>query len=100
MYNNVLDKKDFSQDIYSGKNMIFTVIQQGINIMRTEINNVLYTSWQDYAKSAVKLYAEKKNIFIYNDYLAFISSINNNNMTTYQKLKASLDFLLNIARTT
>lgn len=97
MYNTIYNPY-FPSNSYSDKNLIFNVVQQGINIMRIDINDVLYNSWQDYAKAAVKMYAEKTNMYLYNNYLTFISTIST--LPPYQKLKASLDFLLNMARTT
>lgn len=66
--------------------------------MRDNLDEMVYNSWQEYAKTSVKLYAEKTHLFIYNNYLTFISSLIGG--TPYQKLKASLDYLLNLTRTT
>lgn len=98
MYNNYPYNQYWYNDSLADKNLIFNVIERGINILRNNIDEILYNSWQEYAKSAVKLYAERTNLFIYNNYLTFISTIIN--LPPYQKLKASLDYLLNMARTT
>lgn len=84
---------------YAGdKNIIFNVVERGITLMRDSLDEDLYRAWQEYAKTSVKLYSERKGIFIYNDYLSFISSIFHKR--PYQKLKDSLDYLLKIVKIT
>ena len=80
------------------KELILNVIQRGINLMTNNLDIMIFNSWQEYAKSAVKLYSEKRGFFIYNNYLTFISGILG--LPPYQQLKTSLDYLLNMVKTT
>ena len=81
---------------HSNKNALFTVIERGIQIMRPDLPEILFQSWQEYAKSIIKIYSNTKDSTIYLNYLQFIISIST--LTPYQKLKASLEYLMNITK--
>ena len=78
------------------KGALFQVIEKGIQIMDPNLQEALFQAWQEYAKSIMKLYSDSKNINIYIGYLQFILSIST--LTPYHKLKASLEYLMNITR--
>lgn len=77
-------------------NALLKVIEKGIELMNPNLQELLFQSWQEYAKAVVKMYANNRNSQIYINYLTFIISISGNN--SYQKLKLSIEYLINIAR--
>lgn len=77
-------------------NSLLKVIEKGIELMNPNLQELLFQSWQEYAKAVVKMYANNRNSQIYINYLTFIISISGNN--SYQKLKLSIEYLINIAR--
>lgn len=77
-------------------NALFKVIERGIELMNPNLQETLFQSWQEYAKAVVKMYADNRNSQIYINYLTFIISISG--ISPYQKLKSSIEYLMNIAR--
>lgn len=75
---------------------LFKVIEKGIELMTPNLKEALFQSWQEYAKAVVKIYSENKDNSIYINYLTFIISISG--LPPYQKLKTSIEYLMNIVR--
>lgn len=71
-------------------------LSKGIELMNPNLQETLFQSWQEYAKAVVKMYADNRNSQIYINYLTFIISISG--IPPYQKLKSSIEYLMNIAR--
>lgn len=78
------------------KDILIKVIEKGIELMTPNIQEILFQSWQDYAKAVIKMYADNKNSQIYINYLQFIISISG--LPPYEKLKTSIEYLMEIAR--
>ena len=77
---------------------LFDVIQKGIDLLKKDLQENSFNTWQEYAKTVVKIYSQSRDVNIYIGYLNFILSIIG--LSPYDRLRVSLDYLINIAKRT
>ena len=88
----------FNMFYNSDTKALFDVIQKGIDLMRNDLQENVFNAWQEYAKTVVKIYSQSRDMNIYIGYLNFILSIIG--LSPYDRLRVSLDYLINIAKRT
>ena len=88
----------FNMFYNSDTKALFDVIQKGIDLMRNDLQENVFNAWQEYAKTVVKIYSQSRDMNIYIGYLNFILSIIE--LSPYDRLRVSLDYLINIAKRT
>lgn len=95
VYNQMFYSNYNNHDNFASKSL-FEVIDRGINLMSTNVDNNLLQAWQDYAMSVLNMISNRYGLSVYSYYLQFRLSITH--LTPYEQLKLSIQELLNISK--